>query len=90
MSYNTVGCSLTPPIDLRWLRILSVGFMYTSNVAFCVVPSLPNKSLPLYRPCKCISNLILSTGEMAQIFLHKDRDPSVDDQHPHKVAARCG
>lgn len=27
---------------------------------------------------------------MAQIFLHKNRDPSVSDQHPHKSAARCG
>lgn len=37
---------------------LSINFICTSDIAFCVVPTLPSKSLHLYCPCKCISILI--------------------------------
>ncbi|KAL6086233.1 hypothetical protein STEG23_029868 [Scotinomys teguina] len=33
---------------------------------------------------------IKAIGEMAQIFLHKNEDPSVDVEHPHKDASGCG
>lgn len=33
---------------------------------------------------------IKAAGEMAQIFLHKNEDPSVDAQNPHKDVAGYG
>lgn len=33
---------------------------------------------------------IKAIGEMAQMLLHKNEDPSVDAQHPHKDAFGCG